>query len=108
MTWEAEQTRNVYTHPTADRDQTRGCGDTVDGAHQIRDRLVAACTRYLGEDLDIEVLHPSQWKKTKRQRMWNRLMAVGTRHANFGPRAKTNLYLKRARKMGKSLITTST
>ena len=34
-------------------------------------------------------------------------MVVGTRLANFGPRAKTNLYLKRVRQMGKSLINAS-
>ena len=35
-------------------------------------------------------------------------MAVGTQRVDFGPRVETNLYLKRARKMGKSLITAST
>ena len=35
-------------------------------------------------------------------------MAASTQHANFSPRAETDLYLERARQMGKSLITTST
>ena len=35
-------------------------------------------------------------------------MAVGTRYAGFGPKAETNLYLKQAWRMGKSLITAST
>ena len=35
-------------------------------------------------------------------------MAIGTWHTDFGPRAETDLYLKRARQMGKSLIIAST
>ena len=34
-------------------------------------------------------------------------MTTSTRCADFGPKAKTNLYLKQAQKMGKSLITAS-
>ena len=71
------------------------------------DRTVAACTRYLGDNLDIGVIHLSHQKMTKRQQTANRPIAVGTRRANFGPRAETDLYLKRALQMGKSLITTS-
>ena len=35
-------------------------------------------------------------------------MAAGIRHTNFGPRVETDLYLKRAQQIGKSLITAST
>ena len=35
-------------------------------------------------------------------------MAVGARYTDSGLRAETNFYLKRARQMGKSLITAST
>ena len=35
-------------------------------------------------------------------------MAAGIRHANFNPRVETDLYIKRARQMGKSLLTAST
>ena len=75
------------------------------GVQQTGDRPVVACTQYSSDDLNIEVTHPSQWKMTKRQQTGNRPMAAGTRRADFSPRAETNLYLKRARKMGKSLIT---
>ena len=37
-----------------------------------------------------------------------RLMAIGTRHADFGLRVETNFYLKRARQISKHLITAST
>ena len=37
-----------------------------------------------------------------------RLMAASTQYAGFSPRAETDIYLKRAQQMGKSLITTST
>ena len=40
--------------------------------------------------------------------MGNRPMTAGTRRTDRSPRAKTNLYLKRFRQMGKSLITAST
>ena len=33
-----------------------------------------------------------------------RPMAAGTRHANFGPGAETNPYLKRERQTGNNLI----
>ena len=78
------------------------------GVQQMGDRLMAACTRYSGDDLNIEVTHPSKWKMTKRLQMGNRLVAVDTQHEGFGPKAKTNLYLKRVWQMGKSLITAST
>ena len=35
-------------------------------------------------------------------------MAASTRHADFGAMTEIDLYLKRARQMGKSLITAST
>ena len=72
------------------------------------DRPVAAHTQYSGDDLDIKVIHPSQRKMTKRQQTRNKLMVADTQHADFDPRAETDLYLKRARQKGKSLITTST
>ena len=71
-------------------------------------RLMAACTHYSGDDLDTKAIHPSQQKMTKRQHVGIRLMVAGTRHADFDPRAETKFYLKRARQMGKSLITAST
>ena len=75
---------------------------------RMRNRSMATCTQYSSDDLDTKAIHPSQWKMIKRQRTGIRLMAVGIWHADFGLRAETNFYLKRARKMGKSLITTST
>ena len=69
---------------------------------------MAACIRYSGDNLDTEAIRPSQRKTPKRQQTGIKPMAVGTRHADFGPRAETNSYLMRARKMGKSLITAST
>ena len=71
------------------------------------DKPMAARTLYSGDDLDTGALHPSQWKTTKKQRMGIRLKAAGTRHADFGLRAETNFYLKRARKIGNSLIPSS-
>ena len=35
-------------------------------------------------------------------------MAVGTQGMDFGPKAETNLYLKQAQKIGKSLTTART
>ena len=64
--------------------------------------------RNLTIDHDIEAIHPSQRKMMKRQRTGIRPMAAGTQHAGFSLRAETNLYLKRALQMGKSLITVST
>ena len=78
------------------------------GVQQMGDKLVAVCTQYSGDNLNIEVTHPSQRKMIKRQRTVNRLMVVGTRRADFGPKAETNIYLKLVRQMGKSLITAST
>ena len=75
---------------------------------QIGKKPVTACTRYSGDDLDIEVIYPSQRKTTKRQWRGNRPMVVGTWCANLDPKAQTKLYLKRARQMGKNLIITST
>ena len=80
----------------------------VVGVQQMEDRLIAVCTQYPRDDLDIEAIHPSQWKTTKRQRMRNRPMATSTRRVDFGPRAETDLYLKGARQMDKSLITANT
>ena len=78
------------------------------GVQQIGDRLVTAWTRYSGDGLDIEAIHSSQRRMIKRKRMRNRLIDAGTRRADFSPRAKTNFYIKRARQMGKSLITANT
>ena len=78
------------------------------GVQQMGDRLVAACTQYSGDDVDIEAIPPYQQKMTKRQWTGNRPMIVGTRRANFGPSAGINFYLKREQQMGKSLITAST
>ena len=69
---------------------------------------MAACTRDPGDDLDTMAIHPFQRKETKMQRTMIRLMVAVTWHVGFGPRAETNTYLKRARQMGKSLITAST
>ena len=71
-------------------------------------RPVASCTQYSGDDLNIKVTLRFQQKWTKWQRTGNKLMAAGTRRADFDPKAEINLYLKRARQMGKSLITAST
>ena len=69
---------------------------------------MAACTRYSGDDLDTGAIHyPYQQKMTKRQWTGIRLMAIGTQHADFGPRVEANPYLKQAQKMGKSRITVS-
>ena len=67
------------------------------GLQQMGDRPMAACARYSGSDVDIEAIHPSQWKMIKRQLTGNRSMAAGTWRADFSPRAETSLYLKRAR-----------
>ena len=74
----------------------------------MRDNSMVTCTRCSSDDRDTEAIRPSQWKMKKRQRTGIRPMAVGTQHANFGLRVETKLYLKRARKMGNSLITSST
>ena len=68
---------------------------------------MAICTRYLGDDLDTGAIRPPQQKMTKRQQTGIRLMATGTRHTDFGLRAETNPYLKRAWQMGNSLIPVS-
>ena len=39
------------------------------GVQQTRDRPMAACTQYLGDDLEVGAIHPSRWKMTKKQRM---------------------------------------
>ena len=77
------------------------------GVQQTGDKPMATQIRYPGDDLDIRAIHPSQRKMKKRQWMGNRPMAVGSQLADFGPRVETDLYLKRARKMGKCLITAS-
>ena len=48
----------------------------VIGVQQTRNKLVAVYTRYSGDDLDIEVLHPSQRKTTNKQQTGNKPMAV--------------------------------
>ena len=75
---------------------------------RIRNRPMAACTKYSGDDLDTKAIHPAQWKMTKRKRTGNKPMAVDTQHVDFGPRVETNFYLKRAQQMGKSLIIVNT
>ena len=74
---------------------------------QMGDRTMTAYTWYLGSDLDIEAIHPSQSKITKRQRTGNKPMAASTWRADFSLRAETDFYLKQVRQMGKSLITAS-
>ena len=69
---------------------------------------MAASTYYSGDDMDIEVIYPSQRKMTKSQQTGNRPLAVGTWCTDFGPKAETKLYLKQERQMGKNLITAST
>ena len=64
------------------------------GVQQTWDRPVAACTRYSGDNLDIEAIHPSQQKITKRQQTGNKPVAAGSRHMDFDPRVETDLYLK--------------
>ena len=55
-----------------DGDHTRRHGNTTDlysddyGTTADGDRPMVACTQYLGDDLDIKVIHPSQQKMTKR------------------------------------------
>ena len=80
----------------------------VVGMQQTGDRPIAACTQYLGDDLDTGAIYLSQRKTAKRQPTGIKLMAVGTRHVNFSLRAKTNSYLKRGQQMGKSLINANT
>ena len=80
----------------------------VVGVRQMGNRPMAACTQYLGHDLDTKAIHPSQRKMTKRQQTRITLMASGTRHADFGPRVESSFYLKRVRQMGKSLLIAST
>ena len=78
------------------------------GVQQTGDRPMAACTRYSGDDLDTEAIHPSQRKMTKRQQTGIRSMVAGTQNADFDLRAETNSYLKLVLQMGKSMITAST
>ena len=80
----------------------------VVGMKWTGDRPMAACTRYSGDNLDIGVIHPSQWKTTKRQWMRIRSMVAGTRQADSGLRVETNPYLKRARQVCNNLITINT
>ena len=80
----------------------------VVGVQRTGDISIGAYTWYSGDDLDTKAICPSQWKMVKRQRTGIRLMATGTWHVDFGPRAKTNSYLKQPCQMGKSLITAST
>ena len=69
---------------------------------------MAEYTQYLSDDMDTRALYTSQRKKTKRQWTGIRPTTADTRHADFSPKAETNLYLKRAWQMGNSLIPTST
>ena len=77
------------------------------GIQRTVDRPMAASSRYSGDDLDTGAIHPSQHKMTKRQRMRFRLMVIGTRHMDSGPRAETNTYLKQVQQIGNNLIPAS-
>ena len=68
----------------------------VVGVQQTGDKSMATRSQYLGDNLDTRAIRPSQRKMTKRQRRGITPMAAGTWHVDLGPRAKTNLYLKRA------------
>ena len=68
------------------------------------DRLMVACTQYLSDNLILELYTPFN-EKTDGTGI--RPMAAGTQHADSGPRAKTNPYLKQAWQMGKCMIVTS-
>ena len=80
----------------------------VVGVQQNGDKLMVACTRYSGDDLDTRAIDPSQWKMTRRRWTGVRPMAAAIRHAFFSSRAKTNLYLKLVGQIGKNRITVST
>ena len=69
---------------------------------------MAVYTRYTGDDPSPRVIHSSKWKTTKRQRTGISLMATGTQCVDLGPRDETKTYLKRAWKIGESLISAST
>ena len=66
----------------------------VVGVQWTKDRPMAACTQYSGEDLDTRATYPSQRKMTKKQQTGIRPMAACTQHADFSLKAETNLYLK--------------
>ena len=72
------------------------------------DRPMAACTGYPGDDLDIGAIHPSQQKMTKK--VVDEKQTDGYRYSacRLLSKAKTNLCLRLARQMGKSLIIAST
>ena len=73
----------MFTHPAMDENQTRGRGYMTDGYSNGRrgatnkDRLVATCTQYLDDDLDIEAIHPSQRKTTTRHSEFSFLNVIG-------------------------------
>ena len=64
------------------------------GVQQMGNKLVATCTWYSGDDLDIEIVHPFQRKMIKSQRTGNISISEGLQRADFGPKAETKLYLK--------------
>ena len=64
----------------------------VVGVQLTGHRPVAACTWHSSDNLDIEAIHPSQQKMTKRQRTGSRLMAAGTWHGDLAPRASAKNY----------------
>ena len=109
----ADQERRIpILRLTGTRPEAAGIQQTgipmVKQAQQTEEGPVATRTRYPGDYLDIEVIHPSQQKMTKRQHTGDRPMTAGARRADFDPKAETKLYLKRGLQMGKNLITAST
>ena len=52
----------------------------------MEDRTVVACMRYSGDDLDIEAIHPSQWKTIKKKADGDQI--DGYRYSTHGPRSK--------------------
>ena len=76
--------RKVYTHPTAGRCQTNGCGNTVDG-YPI-DHGGAAYTRYTGDNPNIWVIHSSQQETTKKA--MDRDQTDGYRYLVHRPRSE--------------------
>ena len=54
------------------------------GMQQTEDKPMAACTRYSGDDLDTEAIHPFQWKNDKKE--VDRDQTDGCRYSACGPR----------------------
>ena len=78
----------MYADLASDGDQTRDCRDTMDeysngcGGAAHKGRPMVVCTQYLGDDLDIEAIHPSQWKIIKGSGrgtdLWLQVLSVWT------------------------------